>query len=98
MLGYLAAKIKHGGFHIGHAGQISSVHRFVKIVGLLLIAAFQIGVLAVDVFDHNIHKRAIQRRLEAVGLKVFVIIDEVKGIGLQLVALLSQFLGADGGN
>ena len=52
---------------------------------------------AVDVFDHDIYKGTIQRGLEAVGLKVFVVIDEVEGIGLQLLALLRQFLGADGG-
>lgn len=96
VLGDKAAKIEHGAFDVGHAGQVSRIHGLEKIGVEVVVVAGKILVLRVTVGGHEVDVRAILRWLEGICTEVLVISDKVKGIGGEKLALFLQLLATDG--
>ena len=92
------AKVKHGGFHICHAGQVSGIHSFIKTFQLFLIAALQIVMAGLGKGYHLLCKRTVLAGLEGIRLEIFLVILKVKGEGIQHFPLFFQLPGADGGH
>ena len=86
---YHGTELKHGGIDVPHGGQIVGQHRVIEPVRLGEIVAFQIVVAAAQKFHHFVHKGTVLGGLEGVGLKIAVIVHEIKGKGVEpLPALL----------
>ena len=92
------AEMQHGRIDVSHGGQIVGQHRITETVGLIGVAALQIVVVGVQKLHHPVHKRAVLRGLEGIGLEILIIVHKIKGKRGQFFPLFFKLRGADGGN